>query len=73
MSAANLDPPKRVKGRHSQPLTNETGHHQEADTTEPSNQVCSESIAAQLHRRREAAYRLPPLPSGKRDPWGASR
>jgi hypothetical protein len=27
-----------------------------------------DNIAAQLRRRREAAKRMPPLPSGKRDP-----
>lgn len=27
-----------------------------------------EGIAAQLRRRREAAWRLPPLPDGLRDP-----
>jgi len=29
----------------------------------------TDSIAAQLRRRREAVKRLPPLDSGKRDPW----
>lgn len=29
----------------------------------------SVELAAQLQRRREAAARLPPLPSGHRDPW----
>jgi hypothetical protein len=28
-----------------------------------------DDIAVQLRRRREAARRLPPLASGKRDPW----
>lgn len=29
----------------------------------------ADDIALQLRRRREAAWRLPPLVSGKRDPW----
>jgi hypothetical protein len=28
-----------------------------------------ESIAEQLRRRRQASLRLPPLATGKRDPW----
>lgn len=28
-----------------------------------------DTVAVQLRRRREAALRLPPLPSGCRDPW----
>lgn len=32
--------------------------------------AADQSIPAQLRRRREAAYRLPPLPhSNRRDPW----
>lgn len=30
------------------------------------------SVVHQLRRRREVSYRLPPLSSGRRDPWGAS-
>lgn len=29
----------------------------------------SKSIGRQLRGRRDAAYRLPPLPCGRRDPW----
>jgi hypothetical protein len=71
-----MGPPKKVEGRTHQgrPSTNAISHRQEADTAEPSSTVvCFESIAVQLRRRREASYRLPPLPSGRRDPWGASR
>jgi hypothetical protein len=33
----------------------------------------AETVADQLRRRREAALRLPPLASGKRDPWDIER
>lgn len=73
MSAANIEPLKKVEGRTRQgrPSTNAISHRQEADTAEPNSQVYSESIAVQLRRRREASFRLPPLQSGRRDPWGA--
>jgi hypothetical protein len=69
-----MGPPKKVEGRTRQgrPSTNAISHHQEADTAEPNSEVCPESIAVQLRRRREASYRLAPLPSGRRDPLGTS-
>jgi hypothetical protein len=50
-----------------QPTTTAISDHDEADEAKSS----AEQIAAQLRRRRAASYRLPPLSSGRRDPWGA--
>jgi hypothetical protein len=73
---ARTGPPEKeegrtpCQGRPSNP-TNAISDHDDADTGESSSVACSESIATQLRRRREASYRLQPLKSGKRDPWGA--
>jgi hypothetical protein len=76
MSTTTTGPPgKREEGRtpcQGRPSTNDTSDQHDADTAENISQVCQESVAAQLRRRREASYRLPPLGSGRRDPWGAS-
>jgi hypothetical protein len=46
-----------------------TAHGPAKDLVVNSNVCAADDIVAQLRRRREAAKRLPPLASGKRDPW----
>lgn len=75
MSITTTGPPeKREAGRNpcpGRPATNDISDQHDADTAENISQGCPESVAVQLRRRREASYRLPPLNSGRRDPWGA--
>jgi hypothetical protein len=64
------DPPKQEAhpGEKVGPATNPI-----ASSVPPADPTPTETIADQLRRRREASLRLPPLPSGKRDPWDIER
>jgi len=72
--SAREGPPEKEGSRipcPGRPPTNAISDQQDADRAENNTQACPESVAAQLRRRREASYRLPPLKSGRRDPWRA--
>jgi hypothetical protein len=73
MTTADTGPPQRARPRDRL----EAGPDQRSETfleaQYPTRHRQPWSHADALRRRREASYRLPPLESGRRDPWGVPR